>query len=253
MWSTGRLPSPARRAWRAPPPGSTARSRRCIRGRPSHRGGAGGRAVGNRQGRAAATVPPGPVPLTRTFPGTWRSRTPLRIRQSGAPAVGDTEHVAEYLHRGPQRAPQGVLADLEVVQNGLRTPKYVCSVPELIRLDLVREPGQPAGAVTRGQETRLAGVGLPGQQPQSDGRRGAGVSVVRHGLTPAGWADVGIACIMGVPSEGTGAVCLLGGRAPPRHRPTGQPRPAVTGSSQFGRDPPPSSSNWLKPVVMLRS
>lgn len=89
----------------------------------------------------------------------------LRLGQSGPSAVGDAEHVTEYLRNGPKRAPQGVLPGLEVVQDCPRTPKYVCSVPELVRLDLVREPGQPAGAFTRGQETRLAGVGLPGQQP----------------------------------------------------------------------------------------
>ncbi|NEC92277.1 hypothetical protein [Streptomyces sp. SID12501] len=89
----------------------------------------------------------------------------LELGQSGASTVGDTEHVTEYLCDHAQRAPQSVLACLEVVQDCLCAPKYVCSVPELVRLDLVREPGQPAWDVACGQETGLAGVGLPRQKP----------------------------------------------------------------------------------------
>lgn len=139
------------------------------------------------------------VPTTADFL-TADPELALRLGQSGTTTVRDAEHVTEHLRSGPQCAAQSVLTGLEVIQDCPRTPKYVCSVTELVRLDLVREPGQPAEAVTRGQETGLAGVGLPGQQPQPDGRRGAGVSVVRHGLTPVGWANVCVAGIMGVPS-----------------------------------------------------
>ncbi|MFJ4977624.1 hypothetical protein ACIP6X_20120 [Streptomyces coeruleorubidus] len=53
------------------------------------------------------------------------------------------------------------------VEDRSRACQNIGSVLELLRLDLVREPGQRPVDVVRGQETGLSRIRLPGQKPQA--------------------------------------------------------------------------------------
>jgi hypothetical protein len=89
----------------------------------------------------------------------------VQMRKAGAPAVGHAEYITEGLCGRFERFADRVLSSRIVVEYGLRPLEYEGAIPQLIRLNIVSEPGQHAVGAAVVQKAGFPCLVLPRQKP----------------------------------------------------------------------------------------